>query len=96
MRNLTGTLCLTLAVFLGSAGVSFALPECDGSHKDNLWTNCIGVYNFPDGTKYIGAFHKNYFHGKGTMVSPTRGVVVCEFVSGKVNGKCILQKPKVI
>jgi hypothetical protein len=29
MRNLTVTICLTIAMFLGSAGVSFALPPCD-------------------------------------------------------------------
>ena len=30
MRNLTATICLTIAVLLGSAGVSFALPEVLG------------------------------------------------------------------
>jgi len=31
MRNLTATSCLTIAVLLGSSGVSFALPPCPGS-----------------------------------------------------------------
>ena len=32
MRNLTATTCLTIAVLLGSAGVSFALPKVLGNY----------------------------------------------------------------
>ena len=96
MRRPTATICLTISVLLGSAGVSFAVPQCKGSYNNNTWTNCVGVYTFPDGTKYIGAFYKNKFHGKGTVVSPTRRTVVCEFANGKVKGKCVSQKPKLI
>jgi hypothetical protein len=31
MRHLTTFICLILALLLGSAGESFALPECPGS-----------------------------------------------------------------
>jgi len=96
MKNLTATICLTIAVLLESSGVSFGMTQCKGTYSNNTWTNCVGVFNFPDGTKYIGAFYKNKFHGKGTLVYPTRRTVICEFENGKVKGKCVRQKPKVI
>ena len=96
MKRLTTTLCLTIAVFLGSAGVSVGLPKCDGSYKYSTWTNCVGVYTFPDGTKYFGKFFNQKFHGKGRLVHPKRGTVVCEFENGKVKGKCALEKPEAI
>ena len=96
MRKLTATLCLTIAVLLGSVGVSFGMTQCKGTYSNNTWTNCVGVFNFPDGTKYIGAFYKNILHGKGTVVSPTRRTVIREFSNGKVKGKCVRQKSKLI
>ena len=87
-------MCLTAACLIVSAGASVALPKCVGNYNNDTWTNCVGVLAFTDGTIYFGEFHKNKFHGKGTIVSPTRGTVVCEFVYGKVKGRCILKEPK--
>jgi hypothetical protein len=53
MKHLTATICLTLAVLLGSAGESFALPPCQGSPRTILdykevssWSNCEGEIVF--------------------------------------------------
>ena len=92
----TTCVCLAAACLFGSAGVSVALPKCVGNYNNGTWTNCVGALAFPDGAIYFGEFHKNKFHGKGTIVSPLRGTVACKFVNGKVKGRCILKKPEAI
>jgi len=80
MRKLSTTLCLTLAVLLGSAGVSFALPECEGSPSSQTrndmvsqgfenWDECIGVFTWKTGDKYIGEWEDGEFHGEGKFIS---------------------------
>ena len=51
MRHLAITLLMTCAVLLGSAGESFALPQCEGSPKVITsaadfaeWDNCEGTF----------------------------------------------------
>ena len=53
MRHLTATLCLTLAVLLGSAGGSFALPACP-SDQNQYHNDCFGTFTYTDGSKYVG------------------------------------------
>ena len=55
MKKLTATLCLTLAVLLGSAGEGLALPKCPGRPTDSWetmrnWTDCFGTYAAITGT----------------------------------------------
>ena len=52
MRNLTATLCLTVAVLLGSEVEGSDLPVCMGSPKEVRtqadvaeWDNCQGIYD---------------------------------------------------
>ena len=52
MRKLPATLCLTLAVLLGSVVEGSDLPECEGSPKEIRsdadvaeWDNCQGIYD---------------------------------------------------
>jgi hypothetical protein len=45
MKRLTATICLTIAVLLGSSGESLALPECPDTYNKTTWTNCVGVYS---------------------------------------------------
>ena len=40
---------MLFGVFLGSAGESFALPECPGSYNSNTWTDCFGTYTDANG-----------------------------------------------
>ena len=50
MKKLTATLCLTIAVLLGSSEISYALPECLGSPLTGYvsdirtWNNCSGTH----------------------------------------------------
>ncbi len=58
------------------------------------WNNCLGVYYFPDGTKYVGEFQKNKFHGRGLMVWNHKSACLGIFNRGKLEGKCLIHKPK--
>ena len=80
MKNLTATLCLTLAVLIGSMGVSYAQPECAGSPQKSTemmglewrdsnftksWSNCVGSVSQGGGTVYAGEWINGRRHGKG-------------------------------
>jgi len=73
MRNLTATICLTLAVLLGSTGVSFSLPACP-SDQDEYYDNCFGTYTYANGNKYVGEFKDEKFHGQGTYTFSGGGI----------------------
>jgi hypothetical protein len=53
-------LCLVIAVLLGSAGMSFALPVCDGSPLVGsrldvaAWDGCEGTFTFGPPSKWAG------------------------------------------
>jgi hypothetical protein len=59
-------------VLLGSAGKSFALPECEGSPftgvraDKEFWDNCEGTIIYPNEDKYVGEFRDDKKHGQGT------------------------------
>jgi hypothetical protein len=63
MRKLTGSLCLTLLLFLGSAGESFALPACPSS---GFFHECSGTWTYDGGEKYVGEWRNDKPHGQGT------------------------------
>ena len=65
MKKLLTTLCLMLAVLIGSTGVSYALPSCPHS-KTSPWSNCFGTFTFANGNKYVGEFKDGKPHGQGT------------------------------
>jgi hypothetical protein len=67
MKKLIIISCLTIAVLLGSSGLSYALPECRGSYNPNTWTNCVGAVTFSNGNKYVGEFKDNTINGQGTF-----------------------------
>ena len=73
MRKLLPIL-MVFGVFLGSAGESFALPECPGSPTSNKfkvegdmfssgWSNCVGTRIFPNGSRKRGVWEKGKFKG---------------------------------
>jgi len=76
MRHLTLSILVTLAVLLGSAGESFALPECPGSPAGFMnfsWNNCEGTITASEGTKYVGEWKDGKQHGQGTETNPNYG-----------------------
>jgi len=65
MRNLTVTLCLTIAVLIGSAGAVYALPPCP-SDQNQYYDNCFSTFTFANGNKYVGELRNDKSHGQGT------------------------------
>ena len=65
MRKLTATLCLTIAVLLGSAGESFALPPCP-EDPNQRFHNCFGTFTSANGDNYVGEWKDDKLHGQGT------------------------------
>lgn len=64
-----------------------SLPECEGNDKNiskyypehfsmvRKWTNCFGTFLSKKDEKYVGEFHKGYFHGQGTFTHAGRKYV---------------------
>ena len=88
---------MTLAVLLGSAGESFALPECPGSPTDDRsimskWNNCEGTEKQSNGLKYVGEWKDGLPNGQGTGTwsAPHKGAgykYVGEYRNGKLHGQ---------
>ena len=70
MRKLLPVL-FVFAVFLGSAGESFALPECEGSYNKYTWTDCFGTLTYANGDTYVGGWQNDKWHGQGTFTFPS-------------------------
>jgi len=64
MKNLTATLCLTVAMLLGGVSTSFALPPCQDD--DQYLHNCFGTRFNDIGDKYVGEFQFHKQNGQGT------------------------------
>jgi hypothetical protein len=86
MRNLTTTLCLTLAVLLGSVGVCFALTPCPENYPSSTWTNCFGTLTDASGSKYMGEFKNGGENGNGTYTYSDGGKYIGDFKNGKFHG----------
>jgi len=93
MRHLTVSILVTLAVLLGSAGESFALPECPGSPTNSVtvwtsWNNCEGtVISTIFGSKYVGEWKDGKRHGQGTYTLADGEKYVGEWKDGLPNGQ---------
>tara|TARA_E500000331_G_C17207228_1_gene691941 strand:- start:124 stop:1389 length:1266 start_codon:yes stop_codon:yes gene_type:complete len=83
MKRLTATLCLTLAVLLGSEVKASDLPPCRGSYHHN----CFGNYNIANGDKYVGEVRNNKMHGQGTYTAANGTKYVGEFKDDKIHGQ---------
>jgi len=87
MRRLTVTLCLSIVVLLGSAGMSFALPECQSTYNLHNWSNCVGTKFYADGTKYVGEWSDGKRHGWGIRTTNYGYKYVGEFKDGNWHGQ---------
>ena len=81
MRKLTATLCLTLAVLLGSVGCQ-TVPQVQ-----QVPQNGQGTRTYADGGKYVGEFRNGKRNGQGTATFPNGNKYVGEFRDGKLHGQ---------
>ena len=86
MKRLTATICLTVALLLGSVGMASALPPCP-SDQTQRYHNCFGTLTYPNGNKYVGEFRNNYRHGHFTVTYPNGDKYVGEYRHDQKNGQ---------
>jgi hypothetical protein len=77
-------LFIILILFAGNAMAS-SLPNCS-SNLSELRHNCYGTYDNPDGSKYIGEFKEDKFHGEGTFTSDGASYIG-EWEEGNMHGQ---------
>src|SRR5271167_4151141 len=53
---LSSLITFCLAPSIGAA--QSHLPQCP-SERNQIWTDCTGVYSYPDGSRYVGEFRDN-------------------------------------
>ena len=68
MKRLAATLCLTIAVLLGNAGVGYALPPYP-LNQNRYYDNCYGTYTWANGDKHVGEYKNNERNGQGIATS---------------------------
>ena len=54
------------------------LPPCRGSNVTK-WNNCFGIETFPSGSKYVGEFKDDEYHGQGTYISANGSMYVGQY-----------------
>ncbi len=92
MTRLLTTLSFTLAVLIGSTGVCYALPECEGSPTtDNKvmsgWRSCSGEFTDKrGGHKFTGRFEYGIRSGNFTVVHTSGHKYVGEWYGFMPNG----------
>ncbi len=62
------------------------VPPCS-SDRNQLWTDCTGVYTYPDGSRYVGEFRDNKRSGQGTLTFANGDKFVGQWSDGKENGQ---------
>ena len=69
-------------------GYSYAqsqLPACQGDYR--YWSNCFGTWTFGSGSKYVGEFKDNKYHGQGTFSWANGNKYVGEYKDGNRDGQ---------
>ena len=66
---------------------SRGLPPCLGDWATSFWTNCVGTFTEPSGSKYVGQFWDDKYNGQGTFITPSGDQYVGEFRDNKYNGQ---------
>lgn len=88
---------LLLACCFSGAMAQSNLPECRGISGlgpfSPSWNNCLGEEIFTDGSKYVGEFKDNKWHGQGTYTRGDGAEYVGEFKNGRSNGQGTLYFP---
>ena len=96
MKKLTAIFLLTIAVLLGSIGVSYALPECPSDRSVSAWSDCFGIWTINTGIhagyRYVGEWKDGKQNGQGTTTwsVPHKSAgekYVGEYKDGKNNGQ---------
>jgi hypothetical protein len=87
------TILITSIFFSLSLSAYAETTETCPSDSDQPWSDCFGVKQYENGSKYTGAFREGKRHGKG-MLSTGDGVTYLgEFVDDEFDGAGVLWMP---
>ena len=53
----------------------------------DLWHNCVGIYTYDDGSKYVGEWKDDKQHGQGTYTWPSGDTYIGEYKDNKKHGQ---------
>jgi hypothetical protein len=77
---------LLLAIAWLDAPAQSALPPCP-SDISVVWTNCFGTYTQSDGSRYVGEFDEDMYHGNGSLILSSGEKFVGRYLKGRRSGK---------
>ena len=72
---------ITFGLAPSVAAAQSHLPQCP-SDRNQAWTDCTGVYSYPDGSRYVGEFRDNKRSGQGTLTFGNGDKYVGEWSDG--------------
>ena len=52
-----------------------------------IWHNCVGIYTYDDGSKYVGEWKDDKKHGQGTYTWPSGDTYIGEYKDNKKHGQ---------
>ena len=84
---MTRLLQILLIGFVPLAKSESALPDCPADDPSLVWDNCFGTYGYDNGSKYVGEWKDDNFHGRGTYTYADGDKYVGEYKEGKSHGQ---------
>ena len=88
MRTLP-ILLVSLLLLIFQSAQALSLPPCPGSYDKKAWTDCIGSYTWPSGSKYHGQWQTGIKHGEGTHTFTDGSKYEGQWENGKQHGRGI-------
>ena len=79
-------LLAVLIVLILMPSLARALPLCP-TDQNETYHNCHGTYTDTDGTKYVGEWKDDEYHGHGAIIYPNEDKYVGEFKDDKRHGR---------
>ena len=88
MKYISIKICLVIVALFGGVAAASDLPDC----PKNVWHNCFGTGNQPNGDKYVGEYKDGNWNGQGTYTfGPESKMAGDKYVGGFKDGKVIGQ-----
>ena len=86
MKKIFLKIVLMMAALFSGGGIVVAsdLPDCPSS---GYFHNCFGAYTYSNGSKYVGDWMNNDWHGQGTRTWANDDKYIGEHKDGKANGQ---------
>lgn len=87
------TILLLLIPFSNLATAQSNLQRCKGEYLSEIWNNCFGIFNAPNGNRYEGEFQNNMPNGRGIFNWAEGGRYEGGYVDGLRHGQGVRYYP---